>query len=177
MSQADPTGLSDSRGSEWQAHAALLETLVRHAPVGIAFVDLDCRFLLINDTLAEINGLPASAHLGKTVEDVVPDLWPTLQPIFQHVRNTGEPVTNVEVKGQVASSPGVERHWLEGFYPVRDANGVIAGIGVMAVELTQQKRAEANHRAMLAAMPDFIFDLAADGTHLSFHAPQKSRCS
>jgi two-component system cell cycle sensor histidine kinase/response regulator CckA len=45
----------------------------------------------------------------------------------------------------------------------------------MAVVLTQQKRAEANQRAMLAAMPDFIFDLAADGTHLSFHAPQEER--
>ncbi|HWI16970.1 MAG TPA: PAS domain-containing protein [Vicinamibacterales bacterium] len=172
MGEADP-GLADTRGSEWQVHAALLEALVRHAPVGIAFVDLDCRFLLINDTLAEINGLAASAHIGKTVEDVVPDLWPTLQPILARVRDNGEPVTNVEVKGQVPSSPGVQRHWLEGFYPVRDGTGVIAGIGMMAVELTQQKRAEANQRAMLAAMPDFIFDLAADGTHLSFHAPQE----
>jgi len=55
----------------------LLETLVRHAPMGIAFVDLEFRFQLINDKLAAINGLPASAHLGRTIADVVPDLWPT----------------------------------------------------------------------------------------------------
>ena len=48
------------------------------------------------------------------------------------------------------------------------------GIGVMAVELTGQKQAEANHRAVVAAMPDFIFDLARDGTHLSFHAPHEA---
>ncbi len=152
----------------------LLETLVRHAPMGIAFVDLEFRFQLINDKLAAINGLPASAHLGRTIADVVPDLWPTVEPIFHKVRDTGQAVTDVEVSGEVASTPGFVRHWLEGFYPVHQPDGALIGIGVIAVELTEQKRAEANHRAVVAAMPDFIFELARDGTHLSFHAPHES---
>ncbi len=152
----------------------LLETLVRHTPMGIAFVDLEFRFQLINDKLAAINGLPASAHLGRTIADVVPDLWPTVQPIFHKVRDTGQAVTDVEVSGEVASTPGFIRHWLEGFYPVHEPDGALIGIGVIAVELTEQKQAEANHRAVVAAMPDFIFDLARDGTHLSFHAPHES---
>ena len=69
---------------------------------------------------------------------------------------------------------GFVRHWLEGFYPVHQPDGALIGIGVIAVELTEQKRAEANHRAVVAAMPDFIFELARDGTHLSFHAPHES---
>ncbi len=142
--------------------------------MGIAFVDLEFRFRLINDKLAAINGLPASAHLGRTIADVVPDLWPTVQPIFHKVRDTGQAVTDVEVSGEVASTPGFIRHWLEGFYPVHQPDGALIGIGVIAVELTEQKQAEANHRAVVAAMPDFIFDLARDGTHLSFHAPHES---
>ena len=70
--------------------------------------------------------------------------------------------------------PDSIRHWLEGFYPVHRAGRSAIGIGVIAVELTEQKRAEANHRAVVAAMPDFIFELARDGTHLNFHAPHES---
>ena len=142
--------------------------------MGIAFVDLEFRFRLINDKLAAINGLPAASHLGRTVAEVVPDLWPTVEPIFQKVRDTGQAVTDVEVSGEVASTPGFTRHWLEGFYPVHQPDGALIGIGVTAMELTEQKQAEANHRAVVAAMPDFIFDLARDGTHLSFHAPHES---
>ncbi len=37
---------------------ALLETLLTRAPVGFAYFDLDLRYVLISDRLAEINGLP-----------------------------------------------------------------------------------------------------------------------
>jgi len=155
----------------------LLETLVRHAPMGIAFVDLEFRFQLINDKLAAINGLPASAHLGRTIADVVPDLWPTVQPIFHKVRDTGQAVTDVEVSGEVASTPGFIRHWLEGFYPVHEPDGALIGIGVIAVELTEQKQAEANHRAVVAAMPDFIFDQRATAPTSVSTRRMSRRCS
>jgi PAS domain-containing protein len=64
----------DSPGATGAARAAsridpleeleLLRTLVRKAPTGIAVFDLDLRFLLVNERLAEINGLPVAAHLG-----------------------------------------------------------------------------------------------------------------
>jgi two-component system cell cycle sensor histidine kinase/response regulator CckA len=152
----------------------LLETLVRHAPMGIAFVDLEFRFQLINDTLAGIHGLSTSNPIGRTLAEVVPALWSQLKPAFERVRDTGHAVTDVEVSGEVASTPGFLRHWLGGFYPVHDERGALLGIGVMAVEVTELKQAETNHRAVLAAMPDFIFDLDRDGTHLSFHAPHES---
>jgi hypothetical protein len=34
----------------------LLETVVSNAPFGFAFVDRDCRYVHINETLAAING-------------------------------------------------------------------------------------------------------------------------
>ena len=39
---------------------ALLDSLQKHAPIGIAFMDRDFRFQRINDELAAINGLPAA---------------------------------------------------------------------------------------------------------------------
>jgi two-component system cell cycle sensor histidine kinase/response regulator CckA len=142
--------------------------------MGIAFVDLEFRFQLINDTLAAIHGQPAAAFLGRRLEDAVPALWSQLKPMFERVRDSGHAVTDVDVSGEVASTPGFIRHFLGGFYPVHDQHGALIGIGVMVVEVTELKQAEVNHRAVLAAMPDFIFDLDRDGIHLSFHAPQEA---
>jgi signal transduction histidine kinase/CheY-like chemotaxis protein len=142
--------------------------------MGIAFVDLEFRYQLINDTLAAVHAQPVSALLGRRLADAVPALWPQLKPTFERVRDTGHAVTDVELSGEVASTPGFLRHWLGGFYPVHDDHGALIGTGVMAVEVTELKHAEASHRAVLAAMPDFIFDLDRDGTHLSFHAPHEA---
>ena len=124
--------------SAWASHA-LLETLVRHAPIGIAFIDLDFRFVLINDKLAAMNGLPPAEHLGRRVADVVPDLWPILEPLYRQVMTTGQAVTDVEIVRPTGGSPHEMGLWLEGFYPVRDRSGRLEGIGIMAAELTQQK--------------------------------------
>jgi len=43
---------------------AELDTVYRTAPVGLAFVDTDLRFVKVNDHLAEIDGLSARDHIG-----------------------------------------------------------------------------------------------------------------
>ncbi|MER3423236.1 MAG: hypothetical protein C4293_08390 [Nitrospiraceae bacterium] len=47
--------------------SALLNMLLRKAPIGFAFFDDQLRYRVINESLAETNGIPAEAHLGKTV--------------------------------------------------------------------------------------------------------------
>ena len=37
--------------------------LFADAPVGLVLLDTDLRYVLVNDTLAELNGVPASAHV------------------------------------------------------------------------------------------------------------------
>jgi PAS domain-containing protein len=62
------------RASEESARrqAQELDALYRTVPVGLALLDRELR---CNETLAEINGLPAEAHLGRTLREVVPG-WP-----------------------------------------------------------------------------------------------------
>jgi PAS domain-containing protein len=57
------------RESEERAGRQLLElqTLYRTAPVGLALVDRDLRFLRINEKLAEIDGVPMDAYIGRTL--------------------------------------------------------------------------------------------------------------
>ncbi len=119
---------------------ALLQSVLDNAPIGLAFVDRDYRFVRLNAALAEINGLALEAHLGRCVAEVLPGLWPTLEPLYRGVLETGQPVVNVEVSGETAAAPGQERHWLANYYPVQAAGGLILGVGVVVLEITERRR-------------------------------------
>lgn len=124
----------------------LLETLLATAPLGFCYFDRDLRYVRINDRLAEMNGLPAAAHLGKTVGEIVPALSLEVQEITERILATGEAVVGHELSGETPAQPGVTRHWSETWYPVRDASGAIAGFGVIVEEITERKHAEAAQR-------------------------------
>ena len=57
-----------------QSTAALLDLVFEHAPVGLALLDPHVRYVRVNDRLAEINGVPAADHPGRTVGELLPDL-------------------------------------------------------------------------------------------------------
>ena len=120
----------------------LLETLMDCAPVGFGFVDRDFRMQRLNDRLALINGSTVAEQLGKPVCDIVPELWPTLEPVYRRVLETGEATVNLEMHGTSAESPGRTRHWLASWYPVR-IDDAIVGIGIVVVDVTEQFESEA----------------------------------
>jgi PAS domain S-box-containing protein len=132
---------------------ALLDTLQKHAPIGIAFMDRNYRFQRVNDELAAINGLPASAHLGRTVAEVVPAIWPKLEPVYRKVL-AGEPALNVEISGETLAHVGVERHWVASYYPVRNPSHEVIGLGVFVSEVTERKKAEIALREQATALAE-----------------------
>ncbi|WP_416666188.1 ATP-binding protein [Egbenema bharatensis] len=119
-----------------------IEAIYASAPIGLCVLDREFRFIRINDALAQINGLPASAHLGKRVHEILPELGQVQQPHFEAVITTGEPVLNVEVKGMTPSQPEVERHWLVSYYPLKKSSGEVLGINITTQEITDRKIAE-----------------------------------
>ncbi len=139
------TGLTDREAIEGitaEQSRLFLETMVASAPVGLAFVDLDLRFIHINDALADMNGLPRQAHLGRKVRDVIPELWPFVEPHYRQVLETGQPALNLEIVGPTYKDGGAESHFLVNYYPVRDIHGVTQGIGIAVVDTTESKRAD-----------------------------------
>jgi PAS domain S-box-containing protein len=120
---------------------ALLDTLQHDVPVGFAFIDRDFRYRRINEALADINGKPPREHLGRPVREVVPKLWPALEPLYRKVLESGEALTNQEVSGETAAASGQTRHWLANYYPVR-VGGEMVGMGLLVVDITQRKRLE-----------------------------------
>lgn len=130
----------------------LLETLQSRAPVGFAFLDRDFRFVRINDTMASINGLPPSQHIGRAVKDLAPaELWPTLEQSYRQVIESGEAVVNIELSWNSPSDPGRRHHSLNSYYPVRVGDEVV-GIGVVLVDITERKEAAERLAASEAAV-------------------------
>ena len=121
-----------------EAHESfvLLDTLLETAPVGLAFFDRHLRYVRVNDALAEINGVPAEEHVGRTVHEVVPQMDPRVVDGFRHVLETGEPVLDSELVGETPAHPGVTRYWSASYYPVRDGSGEVLGLGAVVVETT-----------------------------------------
>lgn len=117
-----------------------LEALYESAPVGLAIIDANLRFVRINRLLAEINGIPAEAHIGRSVRDVVPDLGDQAEQMFRQIIETGQPVFDLELTGETPAAPGVERAWRENWVPLFNADHEVVGISIAAIEVTEQKR-------------------------------------
>jgi PAS domain S-box-containing protein len=150
----DAAALLARREAELRERHDELETIYATAPIGMSLLDGELRFLRINDRLAEMNGLAARDHIGRTIGEVLPKLAPTLEPVLRRVLETGEAVTNIEVTGETAAQPGVERTWQESLYPLRHADGRIVGINTVVVETTDRKRAEVQVYELMAALKE-----------------------
>ena len=119
-----------------------LQLIYDTAPIGLACLSPDCRYLQINQRLTEICGISVEDHLGRSVRECVPALAEAVEGIVRSIMETGEPVTGIEVAGQRADRAD-ERSWVTYWHPLRAADGEIIAINVAAEEITQRKRAEA----------------------------------
>ena len=119
-----------------------LQLIYDTAPIGLAVLSPDCRYLQINQRLTEICGISVEDHLGRTVRDCVPALADAVEDIVRSIMKTGDPVTGIEVAGQRADQ-AEERSWVTYWHPLRNSAGEIVGINVAAEEVTERKRAEA----------------------------------
>ena len=119
-----------------------LQLIYDTAPIGLAVLSPDCRYLQINQRLTDICGISVEDHLGRTVRDCVPGLADAVEDIVRSIMRTGDPVTGIEVAGQRADQ-AEERFWVTYWHPLRNGAGDIVGINVAAEEVTERKRAEA----------------------------------
>ncbi|GLR88673.1 ATP-binding protein [Bradyrhizobium iriomotense] len=118
-----------------------LKSIYDTAPIGLACLSPDCRYLQINQRLTEICGISVENHLGRFVRDCVPALANSVAQIVRSIMETGEPVVGIEVSGQRADRVE-ERYWMTYWHPLRAPSGEIVAVNVVAEEITERKRAE-----------------------------------
>ncbi|KQX01131.1 hypothetical protein ASC94_00280 [Massilia sp. Root418] len=132
------------RTAQLEASKALLENVYASAPVGLSFVDLNLRIVMINEYLAAINSKPVSEHIGRHFGDVIRDeqVRRDVERDYRHVLATGEALTGIELSGTAPGRPDQPTHWLSGYFPVRDSAGRMIGITGLLLDITPQKTIE-----------------------------------
>jgi PAS domain S-box-containing protein len=156
----DVTALFESQRRTAES-LTLMETLQQAAPVGFAFVDRDCRIVRINETLAEVNGAPPDEHIGRTIAEMVPDVWAQMEQVYRRVLETGEPAMNIEVERQRQGEPDF-RHWLASYYPVR-VDGDVLGLGIIVTDITERQELEHFRAAVMDTMVEGLYALDDQG--------------
>jgi PAS domain S-box-containing protein len=142
-----------------------LQLIYDTAPIGLAVLSPDCRYLQINQRLTEICGISVEDHLGRSVRECVPALADSVKSIVDSIMHSGEPVTGIEVAGQRADQTE-ERSWITYWHPLRGPGGDIVGVNVAAEEITERKRAEAALQAserQFHTLADSIPQAGVDG--------------
>ncbi len=124
------------------------DALYDHAPIGLATFDRAGRFTRINARLAEINGVPAEEHLGRTVAEITTEMAQTVEESLQQVLETGVPIRHDRVMGFINDQSGNARVFDIDWYPVlRD--GEVDGVSVLVEDATATERSELFARHMM----------------------------
>lgn len=150
----------------------LLEALQAAAPVGFAFIDPEFRIVRVNRALAAHSSLSVEEQVGRPVAEVMPEIWPQLEPVYRRVLETGQSFVNLEVTTEAQTEPYSTRHSLASFYPVR-MRDQIAGIGVVVVDITDRRQvevAQARLAAIIDSSHDAIVSVNLEGTILTWNA-------
>jgi PAS domain S-box-containing protein len=138
-------GLVVARTAIWPApnhpSSPELQLVYDTAPIGLAFLTPDCRYVLINQRLTEICGISITEHIGRSVRETVPQVADQVELIVRTVVDTGVPIIGVEISGQHPDN--ADRFWTTHWHPLKDCEGRVVGINVAAEEITERKRAQA----------------------------------
>jgi two-component system cell cycle sensor histidine kinase/response regulator CckA len=140
------------------------------APAALAVFNREMRIIKANETAAQMVGLPLDQLLERHLRDFAPGMAPFLEPMFERILSTGQPMLNEAVSGETAAQPGAVRHWVASFFPLPGPGGRPAGVGVIAVDETARRRAEearrrsgAEFRAIVQQATWGIYRSSADG--------------
>lgn len=112
---------------------AQLRSVYDAVPVGLAFVDSKERYVTINRHLARINGKDMAHHLGRTVREIVPDIYPQVAPCLVRALR-GESVVASVVTGRPHAASATNK-FLVSYEPARDEGGEIVGVSIAVLSI------------------------------------------
>ena len=159
------------KNARLEAEITAKQHLYQQGPAGLCYFDKDLRYIHINDWLAEINGVPASEHLGRTIAEILPDAAAVeLERQLRFVIESGEPIIKGSVYTETAAHPGVKRTYEHNYIPHRSSDGTIAGVSCVIEDVTDRieadqtlERSEELYRTLLDTAPQIIWQGEVDG--------------
>ncbi|MDQ0579430.1 SpoIIE family protein phosphatase [Streptomyces rishiriensis] len=123
---------------------ALCERLINQSPIGLALLNPDLCYLLVNPALERIDGIPAEDHVGRRLREAMPlpDI-DTIESALRQVLTTGTPLLDQYHVGRPPTDPDHEHAWSLSFYRLEDPGGRVLGAAASVVDVTERHRAAA----------------------------------
>ncbi|HKA40364.1 MAG TPA: EAL domain-containing protein [Burkholderiales bacterium] len=114
-------------------------SFMQHLPARASITDLEGRYTFVNETWQRTTGVGADAAVGRPYYEMLPaDRAAALEPYHQQVVATNRPVSRIYRVG----SEGNLRWWFANYFPIPDAEGKVAMIGTVGIDITEQKLQE-----------------------------------
>jgi len=123
-----------------------IETLYETAPVGMAMVDRNRRFLKINRHFADLNGQPVERHIGRTLEQMLPGLSERMDRPIAEVFEQASAVTNLEASVRLEGE--AVRDFVIDVYPYQE-EGIVRAVGIVLKDVTELRRLEKDLRQLM----------------------------
>jgi two-component system CheB/CheR fusion protein len=123
-----------------------IETLYKTAPVGMALIDRNKRFLKINQHLADLTGRPIEDLIGRSLREGAPALADRMERPITEVFDREQEVINIEAA--VHPNGGAVQDFLMDFYPYEEDGRVIA-VGILVKDVTELRRLERELRRLM----------------------------
>jgi PAS domain S-box-containing protein len=124
--------------------ADALEAALWAGPIGVAVLDRELRFLRVNPALAAVNGLPAEAHVGRTVPELFGhegspfvEVARRVNDVARAVLESGRPRVNVAMRG--VRPGGSVREWLAAYLPIPGADARAEGVLALVTDVTEER--------------------------------------
>ena len=132
--------------------AALLDALFGNAPVGLALLDQEMRYLRVNAYLAGLYREPPESLVGRTLGDTTPRTSrDDMIRDFQEVAEGRAPLRERTVVAPPRIPGDTQRTFVVTLYPVLVA-GRLIGVGILVREVTEQRIAEQSRRHVLGVV-------------------------
>ncbi|AKF10740.1 ATP-binding protein [Sandaracinus amylolyticus] len=152
---------------------AILDALLGQAPIGIAILDRELRYLEVNEVLARMNGRARDAHLGRHLDEIIDaESAARAKEIAAEVLASGLPSPQLHVRWRVGVGDGAApkvNDGLASYVPVRSGESIV-GIAVIIVDVTDERR-----MAEALAESERRFRMVQDASHEGFLALRAER--
>ncbi|HZF89142.1 SpoIIE family protein phosphatase [Streptomyces sp.] len=124
---------------QWTVGQSVLDGFLTRSPVGMAVLDVELRYVWLNDTLERFGGVPREQRLGRRLSELLPGLQAeTIEGLMRKVMETGVPVTDYEYVGWSWADPHRQHAYSTSFFPLVDADDSITGVCYMVLDVTER---------------------------------------
>lgn len=143
--KTEPTDkVAVSSADFYQSEFARFMQICSETPFGLAILDRDLRYVVLNDGMAAIDGQQISHHVGKTLHEVDPHIASVVEPISRYAIEEGKALKDVETRlsGEHEEDDALARYWLVSSYPLQGADLEIHGACLAIRDITEVKLRE-----------------------------------